>query len=55
MGRVSESSIPARSRVQSSLRTHGFDIEKVPRARHVIEFSDARNICLDKLSRKVAY
>jgi hypothetical protein len=53
MGRVSESPIPARSRVLTWLRTHGFATERVPQARHVIEFSVARNICLDRLSRKL--
>jgi hypothetical protein len=53
MRRVSEYPIPAWSRVQTRLRTHGFAIERVPQARHVIEFSGARNICLDKLSRKL--
>jgi hypothetical protein len=53
MGRVSEPPIPARSRVQTWLRTHGFAIERVPQALHVIEFSGARNIGLDKLSSKL--
>jgi hypothetical protein len=53
MARVSESPISAWSRVQTWLRTHGFAIERVPQARHVIEFAGTGNICLDKLSRKL--
>jgi hypothetical protein len=52
-GRVSESIIPAWSRVHIWLRTQGFALGRVPQARHVIEFSSACNICLDKLSRKL--
>jgi hypothetical protein len=53
IGRVSEYPILASSRVQTWLPTHRFAIERVPQARHVIEFSSARNICLDKLSRQL--
>ena len=35
------------------LRTQGFAIERVPQARHVIEFPGAGSICLDKLRRKL--
>jgi len=54
MGRVPRSPIAARSRVvQTWLRAGGFAMERVPRARHVIEFYGARNIGLDKLSGKL--
>ena len=50
MGRISESPIPAWSRVQTWLRTHGLAMEGAPQ---VIEFSGAPNIGLDKWSGKL--
>jgi hypothetical protein len=52
---VAESPIPVWSRAQTWLRTHGFAMKRVPQARHVIEFSGARNVCLDKLRPQVTY